>query len=323
MSHEIETIAWANQVPWHGLGNQVPADVSVDEMLVAAGLDWEVGLYPMQAVFDNDELVTVERRYALLRKTDKKVMTICGEHWHPLQNKDMMEFWRAWVDAKLCTLETAGSLRDGKLVWALAKLNHSYVLHSNDRVEGYLLFTSPHEIGQSIRTAATAIRVVCANTMRLAEQNMEILYRQGHAREFDMDAAKQAVEAAHEDLVSAEKRARQIAKLKINAEDTLRKVYVPVMEPAMLAENADEETKLALENILDPQYQSRRLFELMDSYNNAPGAEPGTGWGALNGFTHWADHVSGRDQSTRLVRSWMGDNANKKLEVERRLLELC
>lgn len=37
----------------------------------------------------------------------------------------------------------------------------------------------------------------------------------------------------------------------------------------------------------------------------------------------WADHVYGHNAATRMMRSWNGDNANHKLEVERRLLELA
>ena len=48
MAHNIEMVgdvakmAYAGETPWHGLGVQVPADVTPQQMLEAAGLDWEV-----------------------------------------------------------------------------------------------------------------------------------------------------------------------------------------------------------------------------------------------------------------------------------------
>ena len=42
MSHEVETMAYAGKVPWHGLGRKVDENMSPDEMLVAAQLDWTV-----------------------------------------------------------------------------------------------------------------------------------------------------------------------------------------------------------------------------------------------------------------------------------------
>ena len=51
--HEIESFAFANEVPWHGLGNQVSNEMSAQEMLEASGCDWEVQLtqnhYPPNA----------------------------------------------------------------------------------------------------------------------------------------------------------------------------------------------------------------------------------------------------------------------------------
>ena len=39
MSHNVETMAWVGEVPWHGLGKEVPQDLSPKQMLKAAGLD--------------------------------------------------------------------------------------------------------------------------------------------------------------------------------------------------------------------------------------------------------------------------------------------
>ena len=39
MAHNVETMAYAGEVPWHGLGKRVPADLTSDQMLQAAGLD--------------------------------------------------------------------------------------------------------------------------------------------------------------------------------------------------------------------------------------------------------------------------------------------
>ena len=42
MAHEIETMAYANEVPWHKLGTQVAEDLTPAEMQKAAQLDWTV-----------------------------------------------------------------------------------------------------------------------------------------------------------------------------------------------------------------------------------------------------------------------------------------
>ena len=46
MAHEVETMAYANQVPWHGLGVPVRDDMTPNEMLEAASLNWTVSKRP-------------------------------------------------------------------------------------------------------------------------------------------------------------------------------------------------------------------------------------------------------------------------------------
>ena len=115
MSHEVESMAWAHEVPWHGLGNRVEGNVTCDEMLVAAGLDWTVEQIPCFIEIDGQK-VPVERK-ALVRSSDKKILTVTGNNWRPFQNKDAMNFFRDWAAVGGCTLETAGSLHGGKVVW--------------------------------------------------------------------------------------------------------------------------------------------------------------------------------------------------------------
>ena len=42
MAHEVETMAYAGAVPWHGLGFKVNDDLSPQEMMQAAKCDWRV-----------------------------------------------------------------------------------------------------------------------------------------------------------------------------------------------------------------------------------------------------------------------------------------
>ncbi len=318
MSHEVETMAWANEVPWHGLGARVDGSFSVDEMLKAAGLDWQVKLLPTFASDPNDPGNVIELpRKALVRSIDNRVLTVTGNGWKPMQNADMLGFMRRYVEAGGAKLETAGSLRNGKTVWGLAKLNHSFEVRPGDRVEGYLLITSPHEVGRSITVRTTTVRVVCANTMAMAEGEGAVNYSQNHMSEFDHAAAHHAVQQAHESLAVAEKRAKTIDRLKLSVEDAVRKVLVPVLMPELIS-NAE-----VMDDIMLPDVMPAKLQEIIDSLNNAPGATPGTGWGVLNAVTHWADHVNGRNNATRMQRAWMGDTARAKIRVEQKLFEMA
>lgn len=325
MAHEVETMAYANQVPWHGLGNRVDQSVTVEEMARAAGLDWELVPMPLQISAREDgqlsQFVGSEvNRVAHTRSSDGKVMAVSDPRWRAVQPADVLGFMKDYVEAGAATLETAGSLRGGRVVWGLARLNHDFEVRPGDRVKGYLLFQTPNEVGKATTIRTTTVRVVCANTMALANRKGfgSTHYRQGHMGEFDVSGAKEAVAEAHEALSFAEKQARQLDKLKISISDAVTKVLVPVFFP----EVEDEEVIAAMQL---PEGQPKKLQQILHSIEAGPGADvsKGTGWNILNGVTHWADHMAGRKQEARLHSSWSGENLIRKQQVEERLLQLA
>jgi phage/plasmid-like protein (TIGR03299 family) len=320
MSHEVETMAYANEVPWHGIGARVDQSISVDEMLEAAGLNWSVDLQQLHYEDAEGEMQIVPERFALVRSTDGRVLTITGNSWHPLQNSETLGFMRDYVEAGGASLETAGSLRGGKIIWGLAKLQHTFDVTKGDSVNGYLLFTSPHEVGKCITVRTTTVRVVCANTMAMANRSSNIEYKQNHMAEFDVETAKACVENAHEELAHAQARFKTLAKLKVNIEDAVKKVIAPVIVPNFAAQLEGEAPDF---DLMDPANQPKKLREVIESINTAPGANNTNGWGMLNGVTHWADHVAGRDNASRMHRAWVGDTARAKVHVEEGLLELA
>jgi hypothetical protein len=46
MPANVQTMAYYGEVPWHGLGKQVLKGVTAQQMIQAAGLDWEVEPLP-------------------------------------------------------------------------------------------------------------------------------------------------------------------------------------------------------------------------------------------------------------------------------------
>lgn len=317
--HEIvnEMIAYAGETPWHGIGASLEVGSTPEQFLKAAKLDWSVDLKPLMCDLGT-EMIPVPNKFALVRSSDNKIMTLASENWNPLQNSDTLDFMRRYCEAGGAVMETAGGLRDGSVVWALARLNHSFEVRPGDKVEGYLLFTSPHVVGQAITIRTTTVRVVCANTMAMAERGGKVDYRQSHLNAFDVNAAHAAVEGAHEQLRQAESRAKILDQLKISMEDAVRSVVVPVFAQDLLAEDPD-----VIKFLMKPGNMPKNVAEIIHSIDNAPGAIADSGWGVLNGITHWVDHVAGNSSETRLARAWTGDYARKKLQSEQILLDMA
>ena len=131
-----------------GLGTKVSDDLTPNQIMVKAGLDWSVDKVPTYAKVGDIEVPTGQE--ALVRSSDNKVLTQVGKKWYPVQNEEAFEFFSEYCYAGDMSMETAGSLRDGKMVWGLAKVKESFSVGKEDQVDSYLLFANPHEYGKSI-----------------------------------------------------------------------------------------------------------------------------------------------------------------------------
>ena len=173
MSHEIEAncMAYAGETPWHRLGVEVSPDLTPAEILEKAGLDWSVSLEPLTYVHERNGVksVNTSSMKALVRSTDGQGAD--GRRSPvdtPIQNRDAFEVFSDFVAAGGMTMETAGSLRGGRLVWALARTTEEFRVFGGDVLQGYFLFSNPHEYGKTALFGGTSIRVVCHNTHSLA-----------------------------------------------------------------------------------------------------------------------------------------------------------
>jgi len=312
MSHEIEyvngkaQIAYVGETPWHGLGKQIPSDLSPQQVLEAAGLDWEVKKVPLFAEIGNKKVKTGAE--ALIRETDNKVLTIVTDTWNPCQNREAFEFFNDFVGAGDMEMHTAGSLKGGTHVWALAKINDSFELFGGDKVEGFLLFSNPHQFGKSITVQFTPIRVVCNNTLTLSlSQGSDRVVRINHRRQFDGDDVKQTLGIASEKLAKYKEMAAFLGKKLYNAKDLI--TYFNQVFP----KTSDRKNETANANEL----HSRAAQLAMAVVDTQPGAgyASGSWWNAYNAVTYLTDHELGRSADTRLTSAWFGVNQNKKVKA--------
>jgi len=143
MAHMVETMAYAGDTPWHGLGVPVSNDLTPVQMMEKAGLDWKVRELESFVEFDGKRMPTGQK--SLVRETDGRILTNVGENWNPVQNETAFEFFHEFVMSGDMEMNTAGSLKDGQMVWALAKVKDSFELFGKDRIDSYLLFSNPHQ----------------------------------------------------------------------------------------------------------------------------------------------------------------------------------
>ena len=78
---------------------------------------------------------------------------------------------------------TGGYLKNGEVIWLLARLPSDIRVRGDDILETYLLFTNSHDGSVAIDIRLTTVRVVCQNTLSLALHQQDMLgkvFRRAH-----------------------------------------------------------------------------------------------------------------------------------------------
>ena len=315
MAHNIEFVngkaqmAYAGDVPWHGLGTKVPADLSPVQMLEAAGLDWSVEKIPAYAKVGGKNVAIGQS--ALVRDMDNKILDVVSDDWNPVQNAEAFDFFNEFVAAGDMEMHTAGSLKDGQLVWGLAKVKESFELFKGDQIDSYLLFSNFHKYGFSTDVRFTPIRVVCNNTLTLSlNSTVDRMVKISHRQVFDPDNVKGMLGIATEKLAKYKEMAQFLGSKKAKKEDIVEyfsRIF-PVTGYGEKKKEVSKNAQLALD-VLETQ----------------PGSEyaRGTWWQPFNAVTFLTDHIIGRTADTRLTSAWYGYNKGVKTKALETAIEMA
>lgn len=245
MAHELTIndegaveMFYAGSTPWHGLGTAVQEAQTSTEALKLANLDWEVG---------REEILTpeheiIENFKRIFRKDNNFTLGIMTNMYEPLQNADAFLLLDELVNEQLAMYVTAGSIRGGKQVWALAKLPNHITVGEGDRIENYLLMSNSHDGSSAIQILSTPIRVVCNNTLSYALKSATNRFAWRHTGNvFDrLDDAKEALNIINNRFIELETE----------------------LQPLYENELSDDEYMEYIEEVLDvnPEKQEEKIY---------------------------------------------------------------
>jgi len=301
MTNNRANMAYVNETPWHGLGSELEPKQPIEVWLKAAGLDWTAKTAPAQfqaEVASGEEgLLEVPNRRVVYRGDTGNALGIVSDRYKLVQPAEVLEFFRAFVEAGDLELETAGSLAGGRRIWAMANLGKDFRLFGQDEVRGYLLLATAMDGSMATQAKFTSVRVVCQNTLSMADRdNVQPHVSVPHSAQFDAEAVQAQlglIDGAWDQFREAAELLSQRHVLEEEALDWLLQTF-----------GSDPEAPL------EEQENPRVLKSVYDCVLNGPGANlkaaNGTAWGLVNGATYYIDHVKGRDRAKRLDSAWLG-----------------
>ena len=211
MAALVESMMYVREVPWHGLGTKVNEAPTSKEAIKLAGLDWNVN--PTVIYDANGKEISGYK--ANMRDSDQSILGIVSDRYQIVQNSEAFEFTDSLLDEGV-VYETAGSLRDGKQVWLLAKMPRTTIL--GDDVDPYLCFTNTFDGSGAVRVCATPVRVVCNNTLNLALETTKRSWSTRHIGDLagKLHQAKETLGLAQEYMKKLDEDADRLANTKLS-----------------------------------------------------------------------------------------------------------
>jgi phage/plasmid-like protein (TIGR03299 family) len=307
MAHNIrenDNMIAVGTTPWHGLGVTLKeAPETALKALQLAQLDWEVRKLPMQTetgravVLAGSVSESNDGRHGVIERVDtREFLGVVGPAYQPYQNRQLANLFEPLVKDKTVTIETCGSLFNGRRVWMLAKFGQDIAIAAGDDVAKYLLLAHGHDGQMSAHFGFTPIRVVCHNTLSAAMRGEESkLVRCLHTSNLGKN-----LEILRESIVAGEQM------FEVTAE-VFRKLASKGVSKADLKEFA----RVVIDGDEDEKKWTRpeqaKIKMIVENATKGKGNSGSNWWHAYNGVTEYVCWQAGRSADKRLSESWWGE----------------
>jgi len=307
VAHLLETMAWVGETPWHGLGNQLAPGQPLEVWAKHAGMDWSIRESPVRFMTESagnlGAIMTFPENKVLFRSDTNAPLSVVSQRYQVVQPREILEFYRDLTEVSGFELETAGILKGGRKIWALAKTGQSVALRGNDVTKAYVLLATACDGTLATTAQFTSIRVVCNNTLAVALGNSTGAVKVPHSTSFDAHSVKKQLG------ISVSSWDQFMYGLKTLSE---RKVKTAEAERFFLKVFTDESKTAAGYTNERAMAKTMTLFD-----GHGKGADlassKGTAFGLLNAVTEFVDHERrARSVDHRLESAWFGQGANLK-----------
>lgn len=307
MAHLIETMAYVAEKPWHGLGNQLTANQSIEVWAKQAGMNFDIKETPVRFMTESvgslGAIMSFPDQKVLYRSDTKAALSVVSNRYQVVQPMEILEFYRDLTEISGFELETAGVLKGGRKIWALAKTNQSATLKGNDHVNGYLLLATACDGTLATTAQFTSIRVVCNNTLAVALANGNGAVKVPHSTSFDPQAVKRQLGVSVSSWDGFVHRMKVLSERKVKSHESMNYFLRVFNDPNLSTANISNERAM------------KKVQELYEGHGKGSelASAKSTAFGLLNAVTEYVDHERrARTYDHRLESAWFGAGANLK-----------
>jgi len=285
-------------VPWAGLGGSLSPDGTVDQWLNESRLNWTAEKEQTHYFADGDR--QWKGQNVLFRSDTKKPLAYVSDRYNTVQPRQVLSFFKDIAEAHDgFRIETAGQLKGGSRIWALAKSETGNIDLSGDKVNRYLLMATSFDKSWPTYVKQTSLRPACMNVLASAEGRISFT----HIRIVDLQALREKM-----DMDSAWTRFSELISKTVNQKMTdsgSRHFFDTILFPKVVKEKETFSQTAA----------DRTLDNIISVLKHAPGqntsAAKGTLYGTINALSYFTTHGgSPRSNSGRFLRAFGDETVN-------------
>ena len=295
MAHEVETMFSARLLPWHELGFVTSRELTAAEALRAGQIGWGVEKRPL-FVQTKDGLLPVESHVATVRDSDQSILGVVGAGYEPIQNERMLTWAELLVDTGEAQFTTAGSLREGRIVFACLEINREIHLPGGDELVPYFVVATSHDGSHAMKAFTSTTRVVCKNTLDASERAQRSSFYIKHTAnaEWKLETARRMLGVVMGYYDEFTERATAMIQQTVT-DEAFKKMVRTIMPEPEDATPRQRELVFASRGAVHNLYRGETI-----------GQFKGTGWGAFNSVNEyelWGKRIKGSRAERHALRA--------------------
>jgi phage/plasmid-like protein (TIGR03299 family) len=318
--HLVQSMAYVGEQPWHGLGARLAPHQPLEVWAQQAGMNWQIETANVQFITGRPlpgALQVYPEQKVLYRSDTQAPLSVVSKRFKVVQPVEILDFYRDLTEIGGYELETAGVLKEGRKLWALARTGQSVTLKGGDTVNGYLLLATACDGTLATTAQFTSVRVVCNNTLAIAIGNSAGAVKVPHRSKFDAQAVKQQLGIAITPWSSFSNYIKELAECKV-ADKVVERFLNNVFT------HASSDTTGRPSAIVNGQ-AIKKIQMLYAGHGRGAGwvSATGTAWGVLNSVTEYVDHYRrAHSGDHRRDAAWFGQGATLKQRAWNEALQL-
>lgn len=286
---------------WHGLGEEIPENLNAVTAFQEVGIDWGTYLAPIEATLEDGTKVAIPGMNAHIRADNRENLGLVTDGYKPFENMDLARLADSLVDeGHEVSVETCGSLYNGRRVYVLVKLPRTIQATRDDVLEQFICVSNGHGGFAKLSAYPTSVRVVCANTLRWSESSIASGVSFRHSGDFDskVKQARVVLGLAGKENEMFEAQVQKLVKTQLN--DKRIKAFMQRTYEVCFGKIDPEGDAVTVEKLIATRDKvlEKWYANLEDERQRVKGIE-GSAWAAYNAISQYHDHERGRYKSVK------------------------